>query len=200
MLIKITLAEIKQEAKNYKNENPHTKHTEVLNIISQKYGFEKYEILKSKANSNNIIVIHYEDKKGLRMIDLQNTIKQLKGIKIASMQMDNQINNLNKESYALLATAYIVGRSGWERTYVDTQEYYLFIESKQAHGEKINDKILDDEFLTKNKKREQINGTCQYELTSSDKIDGVYNHNWLSKKTNLISCIENGLVMMQEID
>lgn len=48
-----SLADIKQEAKQYKNEHPQIKHVEALNIISQKYGYEKYEILKYNADKNN---------------------------------------------------------------------------------------------------------------------------------------------------
>jgi hypothetical protein len=53
MNIKITLTQIKQEAKDYKKENLNIKHTQSLNAIAQKYGFEKYEILKAQADKNN---------------------------------------------------------------------------------------------------------------------------------------------------
>jgi len=49
---RITLAEIKQEAKDLKTKEPKLKHTEALNKIAQKYGYEKYEILKAKAGKN----------------------------------------------------------------------------------------------------------------------------------------------------
>jgi len=61
MSIKITLAEIKQEAKNYKTQNPNIKHTESLNLISQHYGYEKYEILKAKADKSNGVIEFMRD-------------------------------------------------------------------------------------------------------------------------------------------
>lgn len=64
MLTKITLADIKLQAKIYKKENPTSTHSESLKIISQKYGFEKYEILKSKADdSDGMIQVNIDTKK-----------------------------------------------------------------------------------------------------------------------------------------
>mgnify|MGYP001770791838 CR=1 FL=1 len=51
MPTKITIEEIKQQAKDYKKQN-NVKHTEALNRIANLYGFNKFEALKDKANKN----------------------------------------------------------------------------------------------------------------------------------------------------
>jgi hypothetical protein len=58
--IKITLSDIKLEAKELKKIKPKEQHTKLLNLISQEYGFEKYEILKSKCN-NGVLYINLEN-------------------------------------------------------------------------------------------------------------------------------------------
>lgn len=66
MYTRIALSAIKQEAKNLKNSNSELKHTQALNKIAKKYGYEKFEILKSKAkncNGEQSILIYYDDKK-----------------------------------------------------------------------------------------------------------------------------------------
>lgn len=114
--------------------------------------------------------------------------------------MKNYINSLAKEDYASLATIFIIGRSGWERNYADTNEYYSFIEQNEASGIKVDQKMLDDKFLTNESKKQQIQLTYEDELSSSPKINGVYNHDWLGLKTNLIFEIEKGLKMLREIN
>ncbi|RLD47246.1 MAG: hypothetical protein DRI86_00950 [Bacteroidetes bacterium] len=57
MTIKKTLLDIKNEAKEHRINNPEIKQAAALNIIAQKYGFEKYEILKYHADSNNGIEV-----------------------------------------------------------------------------------------------------------------------------------------------
>ena len=52
---RITLAEIKQEAKDLKQSNPNIKHTQALNKVAQKYGYEKFEILKAKFGKKEYI-------------------------------------------------------------------------------------------------------------------------------------------------
>ena len=117
----------------------------------------------------------------------------------SSQEMKNYINSLSKEEYAHLATAYIIGRSGWERNYYDTNEYYSFVENNESSGIKVTQQMLDDKFLTNNIKKEQIQLTYDYELSSSDKFNGIYNHDWLGMKTNLITEVQKGLNMLGEI-
>lgn len=60
---RITLAEIKQEAKDLKQSNPSLRHTQALNKIAQKYGYEKFEVLKAKVENKNdeqFILIHHD--------------------------------------------------------------------------------------------------------------------------------------------
>jgi len=53
MHTKLTLNEIKQAAKDLKKKKPKLKHTQALNQIAQECGYEKFEILKAKAKSDN---------------------------------------------------------------------------------------------------------------------------------------------------
>ena len=48
MYKELSLAKIKQEAKDLKKKEPKLTHTEALNKVAQKYGYGKYEILKAK--------------------------------------------------------------------------------------------------------------------------------------------------------
>jgi len=134
------------------------------------------------------------------MQSINNIFQNIQTIQLSSRDMKNYINSLSQEDYASLATIYIVGRSGWERSYADTNEYYSFIEESEASGIKVNQKMSDDKFLTNELKQEQIQLIYELELSSSTKIDGVYNHDWLGMKTNLIKAVENGLNMLQEIN
>lgn len=52
---RITLAEIKQEIKDLKKSNTRLRHTQALNEVAQKYGYEKFEILKAKYDTNEYI-------------------------------------------------------------------------------------------------------------------------------------------------
>lgn len=52
MPTQISIKKIKQEAKEYKNQY-NLKHTVALNKIAEKYGFNKFEILKNESNKNN---------------------------------------------------------------------------------------------------------------------------------------------------
>ena len=54
---RITLTEIKQEAKDLKQSNPNLKHTQALNKVAQKYGYEKFEILKVELDKQSYIEI-----------------------------------------------------------------------------------------------------------------------------------------------
>lgn len=134
------------------------------------------------------------------MKPIENIFENIQKFQVSSNEMKNYINSLSKEEYASLATAFIIGRSGWERNYTDTNEFYSFIEENEASGIKVTQKMLDDKFLTKKLKQQQVQLTYEYELSSSPKIDGVYNHDWLGMKTNLIVEIEKGLSMLREIN
>jgi hypothetical protein len=125
----------------------------------------------------------------------------IKTLKVSSAKMKDYINSLDKEDYASLSTIYIIGRdNGWERNYEEHKEYDSFIEENEAQGIKVTQAMLDNKFLTKEIKQKQVSVTYNYELTQSPKIDGVYNHDWLGMKTNLITAVTEGLKMMQEIN
>ncbi|WP_103654443.1 hypothetical protein [Agarilytica rhodophyticola] len=131
-----------------------------------------------------------------RIYTIYSTIEE---IPIASRQMHDYINSLSENDYALLATVFVLGRSGWHRGYEETNEYHIFVENKASDGIQVNQQMSDDKFLSKANKKEQFDATHQYERLTSSKVDGVYRHNWLSLKTNLISEVKKGLVMLEEI-
>jgi len=134
------------------------------------------------------------------MKSIDNIFKNIQTMQVSSNEMKNYINSLVQEDYASLATVFIIGRSGWERNYTDTNEYYSFIEKNEASGIKVNQRMLDDKFLTNELKRKQVQLTYETELSSSPKINGVYNHDWLGMKTNLVTAVENGLNMLSELN
>ena len=53
MYKKLTLTEVKQEAKDLKKSIPSLKHSQALNFIAQKYGYVKFEVLRSKIEENS---------------------------------------------------------------------------------------------------------------------------------------------------
>lgn len=114
----------------------------------------------------------------------------------ASAEMHKYINSLSKEDYAALATAFLLGREGWERNYYDTDAYYQFVEEKESEGEAVTQKMLDDKFLPRSKKAEQVQEAYAHELSGAVKFNGEYNHNWLSQKTNLLYATNTGLQML----
>ena len=130
---------------------------------------------------------------------IEKSLKTIKQLNIKSQEIHNFINSLKKEEYTLIKTVAIIGLSGWEKKYNNTTEYYSFIEESQAHGEPINDEILDKHFLTKSKKREELKEIYNQELMTSNKLDGEYNYNSLSNNINLISQIEKGLSLLKNI-
>ena len=134
------------------------------------------------------------------MKSIDNIFKNIQTLQVSSNEMKNYINSLVQEDYASLATVFIIGRSGWERNYTDTNEYYSFIEKNEASGIKVNQRMLDDKFLTNELKRKQVQLTYETELSSSPKINSVYNHDWLGMKTNLVTAVENGLNMLSELN
>ena len=133
------------------------------------------------------------------MANLTQVLNQIIGLKVSSQEMHNYINSLDKETYALLSTVYAIGRDGWEKTYVDTPECNRFIEEQEAQGVRVTNQMLDTKFLTKEIKKNQYNLTYGYELKDLIKEDGIYRHNWLSLKTNLVSSVKNGISLVNEI-
>lgn len=115
-------------------------------------------------------------------------------------QVGNFIQSLSKDEYASLATAYLLGREGWERNYIDSREYIAFVESLEAEGTVIAQKILDDKFLTVDMKKRQVSLIYGYETTEFDNYNssGLINP-WLSSKTNLVSAANDGVAMLIEI-
>ena len=131
---------------------------------------------------------------------IENLLNQIKQLNLSSLEMHNFINSLNQEEYASIATIFSIGRSGWDRTsYIDTTEYYSFIEEYESYGEAVNDEILDRKFLTTTFKRNQIETDYYLSLKELHRSDNEYNHNWLSWKPNLIDDIEKGLYMLKEV-
>lgn len=130
------------------------------------------------------------------------TLSQLAGrieqLETSSKEMKDYLNSLNMEEYASLATAFVLGRDGWERNYYDTNEYHAFVEEKEAHDEEVTQEILDNKFLSHEKKLQDINTAYAYEKSSSLKIDGVYSNNWLGQKTNIITAVKKGIGMLSE--
>ena len=113
--------------------------------------------------------------------------------------MHDYINSLSKDEYSSLATIYILGRDGWDRFYEDTNEQHSFVEEQEADGKRVTSKMLDDHFLTKERKAEQLDSIYKYELSDSVKDDHVYRHNWLSSKPDLTQIINKGMSMQEEI-
>lgn len=132
------------------------------------------------------------------MQSITNIYNKICTIQALSPEIHDYINSLPRDEYCSLATIYILGRDGWNRYYEDTSELYSFVEEQEADGKKVTPRMLDDHFLTKEKKAEQLDTIYQYELSDAGKINHVYRHNWLSKKTDLIQIINKGLSMQEE--
>ena len=128
------------------------------------------------------------------MQPINNILMNIKKLEVSSEEIKAYINSLNIEDYASLSTVFILGRSGWERDYVDSDEYLLFIEENR-----VNQQTLDEKFLTKKSKQQQVEITYNHELSNSPKYAGSYNHDWLAQKPNLIFEVEKGLSMLREV-
>lgn len=122
----------------------------------------------------------------------------IQNIKPSTQQMHNYVNSLSKEYYTVLATVFELGRTGWERDYYDTNKYIEFMEDMAADGVEVTQKMLDDTFLPKKLRQKQIDDMYHFKLVDAIKHDGVYSHNWLSLKTNLISAASDGISMLHE--
>lgn len=131
-----------------------------------------------------------------RIYSIYNSIEK---ITVASQRMNDYINSLSKNDYALLAAVFILGRSGWERDYEDTDEYHIFMEDKASEGVHVSQQILDDKFLSKDNKKRQFDIIHEFTKSDTSKVDDIYKHNWLSQKTNLMSEVKKGLAMLEEI-
>lgn len=130
---------------------------------------------------------------------LQNIIVQASAFTVSSKQMHNYVNSLSKEEYASLSTVFQFGRSDWERNYYDTNDYYSFIESREAEGIKVTQEMLDSKFLSIDEKKKQIDLVYKDELDECQHFNGQYKHNWLSLKTNLIEATTKGIAMLKDI-
>jgi len=73
MHIKITLSQIKQEAKDLKQSNSNLKHTQALNKIAQKYGYERFEILKAKFSKKSYIEIEIDIAEPISFLNTQTS-------------------------------------------------------------------------------------------------------------------------------
>lgn len=133
------------------------------------------------------------------MNSIESIYEKMAKIQVSSQQMHNYINDLSENEYALIATLYILGRSGWERNYENNIDVDIYIEEKASEGVSVNQKMLDDHFLTNSNKKKQFNINHEHEKSNMSKVNGVYRHNWLSNKNNLITEVEKGIQMMKEI-
>ncbi|PKM17781.1 MAG: hypothetical protein CVV11_16870 [Gammaproteobacteria bacterium HGW-Gammaproteobacteria-15] len=133
------------------------------------------------------------------MSSIETIYENIKRIQVSSQQMHDYINGLSESDYALLASAFILGRSGWERSYEDSNDFHRFIEEKASEGINVDQKMLDDKFLSMADKNKQFSITHEYEKSDISKANGIYRHNWLSSKTNLITEVEKGIKMLREI-
>lgn len=122
----------------------------------------------------------------------------IQSIEPSSPEMHNYINALSREDYALLATAFELGRNGWERTYYGTNKFDEFIEDHAADGTEVTQKMLDDAFLPKRDRQKQANDMYSFKYNDANKFDGEYLHNWLSLKTNIITATYDGISMLRE--
>ena len=93
----------------------------------------------------------------LSITTIDNILNNIKKIKVTSSAMKNYINSLSQDEYASLATVFIIGRSGWERNYYDTNEYYSFIEENEANGIKVTQEMLDNHFIKRYEKKASRN-------------------------------------------
>lgn len=136
----------------------------------------------------------------MQLENLKNILPNLIKFNTSYEEKHQYINSLSTEDYASLSTAFIIGRSGWDRTsFEETKEYYDFIMEMQSRGEELTNEMIDKKFLTKELKMKQLSLTYNYALENSVKSDGEYNHNWLSQKSNLISTTQFGINLISTI-
>lgn len=98
-----------------------------------------------------------------------------------------------------MATAFDLGRDGWERNYYESDEYLGYVEDMAYNEIEVTQEMVDRKFLPVKQKKDQAEKLYQHMLSNAVKHNGVYNHNWLSQKTNLISATHNGIEMLIEI-
>lgn len=129
---------------------------------------------------------------------LHEIFHDIQALQPSSNAMHDYINSLSKEDYALLETAFEFGRNGWERSYHDTNECHEFMEDQAAEGTEVTQKMLDDKFLPILNRQKQANDMYSYNYGSANKLDGVYDHNRLSLKTNIITATYKGISMLRD--
>lgn len=135
----------------------------------------------------------------LNLYTILSIFRDIQAIKLASNDMHNYVNSLDREDYSLLATVFDLGRQGWARDYYETEEYQHLVEEMEAEGERVTQEIADRRFLSKAKKQEQFDWTYRHMLGGAIKHNGEYNHNWLTGKVNLISAALTGIGMLHEL-
>lgn len=123
--------------------------------------------------------------------------RDIQTIELSSPAMHNYVNSLSREDYASLATAFELGRTGWERNYYDTDKFNEFMEDHAAEGIEVDQKMLDDAFLPKRERQKQANDMYSFKYGDANKFDGEYSHNWLSLKTNLVTATYEGISMLR---
>lgn len=136
------------------------------------------------------------------MININATraiINTIQSIKPSSPEMQAYINSLGKEDYAALATAFDLGRDGWERNYYESDEYLVYMENMAFDETEVTQEMLDRKFLPVEQKKKQAEELYKHMISNTVKHNEAYNHNWLAQKTNLISAIRNGMEMLIEI-
>jgi len=151
---RINIAEIKKEAKALKKENQNLKHTEALNKISQKYGYEKYEILKSKLKNT--------------YIEIKNTIlKELTEEEKFKKEVLKQWSKVKK--YKKIA---IVGSSGIGKTTI----LYLLrdnLESKQTVYISLDNNITENKKKIYKREQEEYEKKFKEELKLFENIISI---------------------------
>ncbi|MFA6195252.1 MAG: hypothetical protein WC656_01255 [Sulfurimonas sp.] len=154
---------------------------------------------------------HHIDK----IIELNNAIPRTKKVpgmititplsKISSKEpaerkvLKKYINSLNNESYVAIEALYILGRSGWDRSYYETEKYYQYVEECQSNGVKPSQDEVDKLFLKNDEKLNQWSYTINHSRTNTTYHDGSYNHDYLSSKMNLAISLVKGLNLLNEV-
>lgn len=174
----------------------------IFTKVADDFGFDATNFINSLYDDIRNTENFLSSKKvtPMKNIDrIQSIFEDIQEIELSSQAMHDYVNTLSRDDYSLLATAYDLGRQGWERNYYDTHEYQAFVEDMESDGYKVTQEAADSKFLFQSKKQEQFDSLYQYMFNDAVQHNGAYNHNWLSQKTNLISATNSGARMMQEL-
>lgn len=136
-------------------------------------------------------------------MNLNNTEKIIEDLSLISdkKELAAKINGLNKDEYTDIDTLYTLGKAGkYDSTVIhDKPEVRDYIELKQSNNEEITDKEIDNKFLTPEIKKNEIEANKAVSLSSLDYTDGVYNHDYLVNKSDLIINLKKGVSLAKEI-